>query len=293
MVATRLKYNLTPGAHVIDVARDLSEYHRQLKRQKKIYTIYGGFIRNNQGSSVKFATAPLTWTAKAAVNRAFNLWRKMIRETIDGKQGLKTGKWNDFKIHLTSNTESKISARDTVGNRLSAGEWDYSTLHQPRLIDPDGDGGFEFDGDMDEYDLHICGTHAGASPNFTSVALIQSWYDSRPVIDASGQPTDVPDSADPLSNLFEVEDNDNEKVIVIQSEGDLPPYARTSPFGMAPGGGLAPVAIADNDASNNVTALGSQVVGFQALCGLIYVDVTTDGGTVELFIDVESEGESF
>ena len=289
MVATRLKFNLDAGTHVIDLNQALSEYHRKLHRQKVVTTVYGGYIRNNASASAKFNVAPISWTAKAAVNRAFDKWRQMIRETIDGRKGLRTGKWNDFKVHLTSNTETKAYARDSTGNRLSAGEWDYSTLHQPRLVDPDGDGGFEFDGNMDEYDLHIIGAHAGSAPNFTSIGLIKSWYDSRPGIDSSGSPTDVPDTADPLSNLFEVEDNDNEKVAVIQSEGDLPPYARTSPFGMA---GLSPAGIADNAAQPTVGALGSHIHGFQALCGLVQV-VVSGAGTTEVFLDVESEGEKF
>jgi len=290
MVATRLKFNLDAGDHVIDLNQSLSEYHRKLHRQKVVTTVYGGFIRNNQSASAKFSVAPLTWTAKAAVNRAFKQWRKMISQTLQNKNGLTTGKWNDFKIHLTNAAETKAYPRDQNGARISPGEWDYSTLHQPRLIDPDSDGGFEFDGDMDEYDLHLCGAHQGSSPNFTSVGLIRSWYDSRPGIDSTGTPVDVPDSADPLSNLFAVEDNDNEKVTVIQSEGDLPPYARTSPFGMA---GLSPVSIADNGADPAITPVGNQVHGFQALCGLVSVTVSADSGTTEVFLDVESVGERF
>lgn len=301
MVATRLKYNLPAGIHYLDLSRDLSEYHRKLHRQKKIYTVYGGFIRNNQGTSAKFNVAPLTWQSKAAVNRGFKLWRRMVSETLQNNDGLKSGKWNDFKVRLTGTvaTSAHKSAQDAAGNPMSVGEWNYSTISQPRLIDPDSDGGLEFDADMDQYDLHIVGDLTESSPtNRTSVGLIQSWYQSRPVIDSSGHPTNIPNINEPLANLFVVEDDDSEKVTVIQEEGDQPPYNRDAPYGMVgvagTSQGLAPVAIADNDSSGgNTTALGSQVVGFQALCGLVQVVVTADGGTCELFIDVESEGESF
>lgn len=288
MVATRLKYNLTAGTHVIDLNQGLSEYHRKLHRQKVVSTVYGGFIRNNNASAVNINVAPLTWTAKTAVNRGFKQWRKMVSRTLKNKEGLTTGKWNDFKVHLVSSDETKAYPRDQNGARLSAGEWDYSTLTQPRQIDTGDTLGL--DDDADQWDLHICGAHQGSNPNFQSVGLIQSWYDSRAVIDSTGTPTDVPNSADPLSNLFDVDDNDNEKVAVIQTEGDLPPYARTSPFGIL---GLSPVSIAHNSSNGpEVSPLGSAIHGFQALCGLVSVTVT-GSGTTELFLDVESEGERF
>lgn len=293
MVATRLKYNLASGTHILDLSKDLSAYHRRMHRQKKIYTVYGGFIRNNAGTSAKFNVAPLTWQSKAAVNRTFKIWRKMISETLKKKDGLKTGKWNDFKILLNdASTGSIASAKDAQGNNLSPGEWDYSTLTQPALIDPDGDGGLEYDANADQWEVCICGPHTGAAPNYTRVSAIQSWVDSRAAPNSAGDPLNIPNPLDPLSNMFEVEDNDEEKVTVIQSEGDLPPYSRTQPFGLMPGA-LAPVSIADNDASANTTALGSSVHGFQALCGLVQVVVAADSGTCELFIDVESQGESF
>lgn len=294
MVATRLKYNLTNGTHYLDLARDLSEYHRKLHRQKKIYTVYGGFIRNNAGTSAKFNVAPLTWQSKAAVNRTFKIWRKMISETLKKKDGLKTGRWNDFKVFLnTSMGHTGTSSVDAAGNRLSDGEWDYSTLTQPQLIDPDGDGGLEYDANADQWEVHIVGPHAGAAPNYTRVGMIQSWTDSRAPTDPAGTPVDIPNPLDPLSNMIDVEDDDEEKIIVIQGEGDSPPYHRTAPYGIATSSSLAPVSIADNDASADTTALGSSVHGFQALCGLVQVVVTADSGTCELFIDVESQGESF
>lgn len=295
MVATRLKYNLSDGTHYLDLSKDLSEYHRKLHRQKKIYTVYGGFIRNNQGTSAKFNVAPLTWQSKAAVNRGFSKWRRMISETLKKHDGARSGKWNDFKIYLDNQHGSPAHSVDAQGTRLSGGEWDYSTMTQPQLIDPDGDGGLEYDGNADQWEMMIIGDHAGSAPNYSRVGLIKSWTDSRPVTpSAAGEPVyrDPSTYNDPLSNLFLIEDDDNEKLEVIETEGDFPPYNRFSPYGLS-NNALAPVAIADNDAANQVTALGSQVVGFQALCGLVQVVVNTSGGTCELFIDVESEGESF
>lgn len=287
MVATRFKFNLDAGTHVIDLNHALSEYHRKLHRQKVVTTVYGGFIRNNNSASAKFSVAPLTWTAKAAVNRGFKQWRKMISRTLKNKEGLTTGKWNDFKVHLTNSTEQKAFARDQNNARLSQGEWDYSTLTQPVQVDTGDTLGL--DDNADQWDLHICGAHSGSAPNYASIGLVQSWYDSRAPISGVGDPVDVPNVADPLANLFDVDDNDNEKVTVIEQEGDLPPYNRNSVFGMV---GLSPVSIADNGADPSITPVGNNVHGFQALCGLVSVTVS-GSGTTELFLDVESVGERF
>ena len=292
MVATRLKYNLDAGTHYLDLSRDLSEYHRKLHRQKQIYTVYGGFIRNNASASAKFNVAPLTWQSKTAVNRTFKIWRKMISETLKRQDGLQTGKWNDFKVYLDNvHGTAGTPASDANGARMSDGEWDYSTLTQPQLIDPDGDGGLEYDANADQWEVHIVGPHAGAAPNYTRVGMLQSWTDSRSPTDSTGTPVNIPNISDPLSNMFEVEDDDEEKVTIIQGEGDLPPYNRLIPYGVGPAS-LAPVSIADNGASATITPVGNQVHGFQALCGLVQV-VVSGSGTTEVFLDVESQGESF
>ena len=290
MVATRLKYNLAAGTHILDLSKDLSAYHRRMHRQKKIYTVYGGFIRSNTACSAHFNVAPLTWQSKAAVNRAFKIWRKMISETLKHKEGLTTGKWNDFKILLDNSSSATIaSSKDAQGNNLSPGEWDYSTLTQPALVPAGGE--MAFDDNADQWEICITGPHTGAAPNFTRVSAIQSWTDSRPAPNSGGDPLNIPTIADPLSNMFDVEDNDNEKVSIIESEGDLPPYSRTLPYGIGVNA-LAPVALADNDATGpQVAALGSSVQGFQALCGLVQVVVSTSA--CELYIDVESQGETF
>jgi len=292
MVATRLKYNLNAGTHYLDLSRDLSEYHRKLHRQKKVYTVYGGFMRNNNSASAKFNVAPLTWQSKAAVNRTFKIWRKMISETLANKSGLQSGKWNDFKVYLDNqHGYAGTPAVDSEGNRMSNGEWDYSTFTQPQLIDPDGDGGLEFDANADQWEVHIIGPHAGAAPNYSRVGMITSWVESRPIISSQGNPQNMLTLADPLSNMFNVEDDDSEKVTTIQAEGDQPPYGRVLPYGVGPAQ-LAPMSIADNGASATITPVGNQVHGFQALCGLVQV-VVAGSGTTEVFLDVESQGESF
>jgi hypothetical protein len=257
-----------------------------------VFTVYGGFIRNQDSCSAKFAVAPLNWQTKAAVNRTFKIWRKMISETLSKKEGLRSGKWNDFKFLLdtTMGSSNTRSALDANGIAMAAGEWDYSTLTQPQLIDPDGDGGLEYDDDADQWETHIVGNHGGSAPNYTRIGMIRSWTDSKAPIQSTGEPSNILNPLDPLSNMFGVEDDDEEKVTIIMNEGDLPPYDRDEPFGIKDGA-LSFVSTADNGASPSITPVGNVVHGFQALGGLVRVIVS--GGETELWIDVESQGESF
>ena len=294
MVATRLYYRLTNGTNYLNIPRDLSEYHRKLHRAKNIYTVYGGFIRDNGSCSAKFAVAPNTWQSRSAVNRTFKIWRKMVSQTLSKNEGLKSGKWNDFKMLLDDSMSSGNTkpGLDANGVAMAPGEWDYSTLTQPRLVDPDGDGGLEYDADADQWEVHIVGNHGGEAPDFTRIGMIKSWTDSKAPVQSSGEPSNILNPLDPLANMFEVEDDDEEKVTIIMNEGDLPPYDRDEPFGIKDGAFQA-VGTADNGANASITPVGNMVPGFQALCGLVRVVVSTNSDNVELWIDVESQGESF
>ena len=156
----RLVYHLAGDAqnYTIDLARDLSVSRRKLHRQKMTYTVLGGQIKESNGSVFAFKTAPHTWTTNVAIRRAFNKWREAHRRQYEKTPGLKAPKWSDFKICL-DNTHvfgGNIDALLDVGNEAgddrvtySYGAWNYSTLIQPKLIDPDGDGGLEFDDNAD------------------------------------------------------------------------------------------------------------------------------------------------
>ena len=313
---TRLVYqipNNTP--YTIDLAKDLSVVHRKLHRQKMTYTVLSGQIKESSNSSFYFKTAPPCWTTNVAIRRAFNTWRKVYRELYK-KSDIQSPKWSDFKIrldrnHTDSTTLQPLFDTDEQGGNsrvyYSMGEWNYSTLVQPKLIDPDSDGGLEFDANADNWDMHIVGDTYGSSPvetdhddpqsflkNITSVGVINSWYNSRS-IPIQAIPGNAPSGilpqkehgvrTDPLSNLFDVQDDDNEQISVIESENDQAPYN----YGVVPGsrdGDLQLVAFADNAGASDTTI----IPGFQAACGLIRVQGVGNNGAI-LMLDVLTEGE--
>lgn len=310
----RLTYYLaSDGNYTLDLARDLSVVCRKLHRQKMTYTVLGGIFKQSGGAVCTFQTAPHTWTTNVAIRRAFNTWRRANAEQYKKTPGLKAPKWSDFKLYLddqhrTGGTLPTVMMADELGNTVdySYGEWNYSTLVQAKLIDPDGDGGLEFDDNADSWDMHIVGPHTGSGAittdangsqfysNINTVGVIQSWYDSRSLplsADPQNAPAGVDATApgintDPLSNLFDIQDDDSEMIDVIEGENDQRPYDLNQVPGMRIGE-LPLVAVTDNTAGEPDI---SNIPGFQAPCGLVRVKQSARNGAV-LMLDVMVEGE--
>jgi hypothetical protein len=298
MVATRMRFAGT-GSQIsyIDLNKALSLQNRALHRQKVIITVYGGFFvaqpavdnGSSQTARCSINTAPNTWVTKRAVNRGFAIWRKMIAETLDNTEGLTSGKWNDFKIFLNNaHGTSPLLPLDVNGDNLynaNAPEWDYSTMTSANP-------------GTAPFDLMIVGPHTASR-----VGLIQSWLDSRGTpSQGAGDPahevtTDV--NLDPLNNLFDTGDIDDDRLNIINNEGDQPPYDRYDVFGSSQGsagGGnegrnLQRVSVSGTSTSAPV----APVYGFQAICGLLQVAITLPEPTDkwELVLDVESKGMKF
>ncbi len=310
----RLIYHLPQDSeYTIDLAKDLSITRRKLHRQKMTYTVLGGQIKESANNSFYFKTAPHCWTTNVAIRRAFNIWRKANREAYK-KSDITAPKWSDFKLRLDATHTSNLTPMydvtedgTTVNKPYQEGEWNYSTLVQAKLIDPDNDGGLEFDADADSWDMQIVGTHTGSGEiatdhdssqkfyqNLTRVGVINSWYYSRST-PQTADPNNAPSGpgglhgvrTDPLSNLFDVQDDDSEMISVIESENDQAPYDYYNVPGMN-AGELQLVAFVDNSAGEPDVV---NVPGFQAPCGLIRVKPTERASGAILMLDVLVEGE--
>lgn len=290
MATSRLRFRVTGnGTYYIDLAKALSLQERKLHRQKNIYTVYGGYFKDQDGATLHMNTAPNTWPIKRAINRGFSLWRKMISRTLRDMEGAGTGSYNDFKILLDNQMgASPLVPVDASGNNLydSAGEWDYSTLTSE---DPDGPGG----GSPDQYELKIVGPHDGADPNWTRVGLLTSWVNSRPTPDSAHPDLPAAFTADPLNNLFDAGDVQDDRLNILASEGDGAPYDEDTMFGNAVANGnsnnLQRVSSSQTSASMPI----ANVMGFQAICGLVQIVVTGADSSGEIVLDVESSGVKF
>jgi len=318
MAVTRLFFKLpdntgTNTAYTIDLARALSLHHRRLIRQKQLFTVYGGIYQDSHDTSLEIATAPHYWVTKRAINRGFKAWRKQLSDAmsnqaeLDSSNPLRTGKYSDFKIHLDGGSVANyLTPVDSGGTELPSGEWDYSTVTMPR---PDMESnGTWVQFDSDQFDMKICGVHTSTGSanngdlNYSRVGLIESWLDSRPLLNSN---TDAPDNnpetgTDPLTLMFYTGDSDEDQKVVdaINNENDVPPYDIDLLYGATGTGSLGSdlqmqcIVSTDNGQSGN--SLAQSVPGFQALCGLVRVVVKGDNeGSSYLILDVESNGVSF
>ena len=293
MAVSRLRFKSTgTGTKYIDLAKALSLQERRLHRQKAIYTVYGGYYVDSNGSRIDLNVAPLNWVSKLAVNRAFKMWKKMTAMTLKDAGATSKSRYRDFKVFLNQAMGSApLVPLDSGGNNLynNSPEWDYTTL---TTADPQGPGGTT----PDTFDLHIVGpsiNQGGTTDLWTRVGLIQSWFDSRPGPETD-QPNDIPNIGDPLMNLFDTGDVIDDRLSIINSEGDAAPYDEDSTFGnaavYAEDHNLQRVSTAFTTTANAVVPIH----GFQALCGLIQLEFSgSDPGEYELVLDVETKGESF
>lgn len=301
MAVTRMRFT---GSGVsttyIDLAKALSLQNRKLHRQKMIYNVYGGFFVDTAptgtNSRVNLNTAPNTWVTKAAVNRGFKVWRKMVAKTLSETEGLTSGRYNDFKVFLNNgHGAGPMLPKDANGNDLYqfSIDWDYSTL---TTEDPYEDPVTGVKSAPDQFELQIVGPHmpgAGSGDVHSRVSLIQSWVDSRPVPQADTPITPSGASTDPLTNLFDSGDVEDDRVNIIATEGDHPPYDEVWMFGNVAAAGTANNLQRQAVAFTTNTAPLGMIPGFQAICGLIEVNVPAAEGAWELVLDVESVGVKF
>ena len=107
-------------------------------------------------------------------------------------------------------------------------------------------------------------------------------------------PEDTPLAVDPLSNLFDAGDADDDRTIIINQENDAPPYDDDTMFGLYSGSydqkkGVQRVSTAITTAANAIMPIH----GFEAICGLVQLEVSGDPGDWELVLDVEAKGVKF
>ena len=290
MAISRLRF-IVPGngVYYIDLAKALSLQERKLHRQKQIYTCYGGYMKDQDGSIMHMNTAPMTWPVKRAINRGFSLWRKMISRTLRDMEGAGTGSYNDFKVYLDNQMGAGVlNPVDASDNNLYdvGPEWDYSTLTSE---DPDVPGGTP----PDQFDLQIVGLHSGSDPNWTRIGLVQSWVNSRAIPDSAHPDLPADFATDPLNNLFDAGDVQDDRLLILASEGDAAPYDEDTMFGNAAAAGssnnLQRVSSSQTSASNPIVP----VMGFQAICGLVQIVVSGTDTAGEIVLDVETNGVKF
>ncbi|AXQ65700.1 MAG: hypothetical protein [Cressdnaviricota sp.] len=292
--------NVSAGAtntYYIDLANDLSKLNRRLYRQGRDYhvkrvtimsaeTISGvgwtdgvappaDMYQQNAGL-VRISGAPDGWVTRNAWKRGFASYDAMNKAAMRTVASDVKGTWADYKVYLNNGHRTGTIAvpKDLDDNDILAGEWVYSKYVSPDQTTTD-----------DEYTAHLLGGHIGAAGNFTSIGLIESYGLSRPTV-VSGSPNEpgTPMDTDPLNNLLDFGEVNQEILENVRSDNDIPPYNVDEYIG---------------DASNlpapqvlGMTTLGSDgrgvIPSFSAVCGLLRIDTKspTDDDGFEVLIEL-------
>lgn len=291
MAVTRLAFKLSDGSNYIDLAKQLSIHHRTMIRQKQVFTVLGGMIVDNVNSenpstsaSFDVSTAPNTWYTKAAVNRGFRAWKQMRSKTIAANADSGTtavGANADFKVLLNGDSVSAYTdaiVTGTPGNRpsLSTGEWTVSSVK---------------DEDGSSKTFHIIGGQSGAR-----YGLMKGWVQTRGLPQDHNQPI-MPDldndgsldyEEDFLLNLYDDDQDDRREALVFE-ENDGKPFDLEEPYGGHGNTDLQMQCFGYLSGTNPT----QMIPGFDALCGLVRINVDSAASGPILFLDVESNGRGF
>ena len=194
---TRLRFETDLNGYAyIDLGREMSKVQRKLVRQGQNFVIHGGLLQDsNNEYTVRFNTAPQAWVVGTALRRARKLWERQYRQIMsEGGVGAVKPKYWDWKVYLNNamRTGTILDAKDADGTAYAAGEWRYSQFASEDVDWADPATLAQGNRNADEFTAHICGDHAGASGNWESIGIIESWKDTRPQPD-SDQP-DTPAS---------------------------------------------------------------------------------------------------
>ena len=290
MAVVRLAYKLVSGqANVIDLARGLSLTERRLIHQKQVFTVMGGLLVDNKspdsitGTLIKMSTAPNNFYTRNAVTRGFRAWKAMRKKMLEADSSITTPKYSDFKVLLdNSNTNTYLNPHDAASTEMGDAEWEYSVISPEQGVDKS---------------FMIVGRDHTAS----RYSLARGWLETRPVpnnvqperadLNADGV-EDV--NVDFLATMFQDTTEGTDGLNLIVDENDKHPYkldelmTTQSAFDAAEPRNLQLQYVHHS----NVNELSHPVPGFQALCGLIRVDVT-GGSDPILILDVETKGWNF
>lgn len=310
MEPVRLRFLINPATteefYYIDFARELSKATRSLNRQFRDYTIVGGLLKDsNNNSVVRFNTAPRAWYTKTALRRGKKMWDKMNNVRLqEGMIGALKPKYHDYKVFLDQSMRDSTKILKAVGadgSFIPSGEWIYS-----EYVTEDVDWsnlGTNQNRDADNFGAMIVGdnhfsdvANGGTGNGWAYISLIKSWVDSRARPD--NEPDELPSAmtSDPLINLFDESDADDEVIQNMKTHNDETPYDEDFMLGYQPG--TSQIGRLLQRQSFGATQQGAGQIspfnGFKAICGLVQVHVTQETtGLLELLIDVVPKGETF
>jgi len=301
-----LSHNASAGtayndSHYVDIAQGLSAINRRFYRQGLYYHVSGVTVHDsNQNVWCKFATAPDTWMTKNAWIRGFRAWSKMnsLAASAASQSDLAiAGAYHDFKIWLNNNHRTNADS-----NKLPIGSVDYDSVSGtfPNFNFTEGAVPFGCDewthskfitadppGNdpqiIDEFEITLLGPHTGGSTLHTTVGLIQSYMDSRQTVPEFSPVQNPETSADPIMNLFDAGDNQDNILADLEDDADQPPYD----WDYCPGQGSFDTCLVAQTANSAGAGAVSRCPGFVVPFGLLEIITNSQtNGLVEVVLEI-------
>lgn len=299
MAIVRLAFKLTDGCNVIDLARAMSITERRMIHQKQVFTVMGGHLADGSLDSesggdtpIKISTAPNNFYTRNAVSRGFRAWKKNRAKALEasGENAKEiVAKYSDFKVILDGSDYNTFRTPvDAATQTISSGEWLYSTIKSENP-------------DVVETALMIVGPHTG-----TRYSLAQGWLQTRANVLPEPQMPDLNSDGtldyqvDLLATMFQDTIEDTDRLDAIANKNDRAPFNVAGLMTNGTNGSGTPYSSSE---PRNLQLqyfcnlknddLNVSIPGFQALCGLVRVDVGSDYSNPVLILDVETKGWNF
>jgi hypothetical protein len=266
----------------IDTARELSKINRRLYSQSRMYGFQGlTFIWRATAAvgdpaqtlttiEATVKTAGNTWSVQNAHTKGEALWHQMQELVLEDNPSI-AGKWHDFKVRLdyTMTTGRLLKCQDGAGVDILDGEWDYSTYVMPQHeVDPVTGLPLE----ANSFGVSLIGIDVTlAGPPVTgNRSLVKAYQESR----ATVQPEDPNVPAGMETSFFNLltdsGSQEPELAIVIQDEGDRPPYDDDEYVGAAVNGNVPMIA---SYGAISQSEVDGRLGGFVAPCGLLQIEI--------------------
>lgn len=283
------------GTSYIDLSQCASILNRRFYRQGLNWAVAGMSIyANGTNKTVRVATLQKNWVTFNAWKKGFALWQKMNEEVLDTEPSIKA-KYHDFKVfmdrsHLTNHVDG--SSRNNQTDINSAAKNLIPIVCNPS----DGSNIWPSTDNTEwEYSKFVIPTAGGAAPaeeayvtmngqstltaTEESVGLISGYGLSRgrPQLTDPNAPTTSVDSW--MNALFDDGATDGDVRDNLLEENDQAPYPLAGPTSgqeRYPGGevnlaGLELVSPPITSSAGTDYAGRTQIPGFTAPCGLIYI----------------------
>lgn len=267
----------------IDLAKSLSQVNRRFYRQGLYYYVSSVTFSNGSECYVQFNTIPDTWMTKLAWKRGFQQWSKMNR--LAASSDSVYPKYHDYKImmHYGAATTLDVEYGDVQATTdYSSDDWVYSVYVTEDPVDADPRN-------TDSFTAHMLGAHDGSAGSWTSVGLLRSLNDTWRLDTTHGVPSlDSDMDTDPIANLFDAADNQDDVRLNLDEDNDEPPYNHDNMIGAS---SFNETIVSRILRTGSGGAAFSRGPGFCVPFGLIELTVTdfgaaTNVGDVEVIIEM-------